>query len=476
MRINSNIRCTSCHRYPSKEWDDPTIRLIRYVAHDVTTYKISASITPTNSGRVSGVGNYPLNSTVTLTAVANSGYDFVRWSDNTVANPRIITVTGNASYSAVFELDNDSFLYDLKLPMPESGEIDFLYTADIHVGWKNFGSSRWGESNKVFSLDTDQLASTSLVGGDVKAYQNKLITANIPTYLLDCGDWSKSTVYSTGTENQCVEHAISVMQQMDYFGITTGNWEFKWSPMSTAVGYLNRMVPYGLMACNINNVNGEPLYPGGVNSEFPGCKTIRIGGINGKRIAIIAVGYPSPNGFDTYGEYDDDTGGTGVEYNSGTYRWNYKENSSTKYRFYDSSNNATTQQNRQVSHSAGGSLYGRLQGYITKLRNTYNFDYIIVFSHMDKYSDENYTADNRFYSRADFTIMNTSGIDVLIPGHLNAPVENTYTYTWKDNTGSGIVAPEAGGTMNSFGRLRINLTNNTITCKLLTSLDDLRTI
>jgi hypothetical protein len=48
---------------------------------------------------------------------------------------------------------------------------------------------------------------------------------------------------------------------------------------------------------------------------------------------------------------------------------------------------------------------------------------------MDKYSDENYSDDNRFYSRADFTIMNTSGINVLIPGHLNSPIENTYTFT-----------------------------------------------
>ena len=49
-------------------------------------------------------------------------------------NPRTVTVTGNASYSAIFELDDDPFLYDLKLPTPDSGELDFLYTADIHVG------------------------------------------------------------------------------------------------------------------------------------------------------------------------------------------------------------------------------------------------------------------------------------------------------------------------------------------------------
>lgn len=463
--MNLITRSISCHRYLSDEMEggevDPSIK----------RYTIKGVVSPENTGTVTGGGRFQENSTLKLTAIANDGYSFSKWSDDNTSNPRTIIVTEDKTYTAIFVVDTDTFQYDVKMGMPASGEVDFLYTADIHVGWKDFGSNRWG--SQVFSLDVDQSTGESLVGGDVKAYQMKLEDANIPTYLLDCGDWSKSTNYSHSpgmSEAQCVNHAIEVMQGMDYFGITTGNWEFKWSPMSTAINYLNRMSAYGLMACNVNNSSGAPLYPGGINSEFPGCKTLKIGS---KKIAVIAVGYPSPNGFETYGQYDDEAGGTGVEYNSGTYRWNYKQNSSTVYRWFDSSNDASAQQNRTVSHTAGGSLYGRLQGYIDKLKNDYHFDYIIVFSHMDKYSDENYSDDNRFYSRADFTIMNTSGINVLIPGHLNAPIENTYTFTWKNGQGSGIVAPEAGGEMNSFGRLRINLNNDTITCKLLKSLNDL---
>lgn len=463
--MNLITRSISCHRYLSDEMEggevDPSVK----------RYTIRGTVSPENTGTVTGGGRFQENSTLKLTAIANDGYSFSKWSDDNTSNPRTIIVTEDKTYTAIFVVDTDTFQYDVKMGMPASGEVDFLYTADIHVGWKNFGSNRWG--SQVFSLDVDQSTGQALVGGDVKAYQMKLEDANIPTYLLDCGDWSKSTNYSHSpgmSEAQCVEHAITTMQGMDYFGITTGNWEFKWSSMYTAMNYLNRMKNFGLMACNVNDSSGTPLFPGGINASFPGCKTLKIGN---KRIAIIAVGYPSPNGFDTYGQYDDEAGGTGVEYNSGTYRWNYKQNSSTVYRWFDSSNDASAQQNRTVSHTAGGSLYGRLQGYIDKLKNNYHFDYIIVFSHMDKYSDENYSDDNRFYSRADFTIMNTSGIDVLIPGHLNAPIENTYTFTWKNGQGSGIVAPEAGGEMNSFGRLRINLNDDTITCKLITSLNDL---
>ena len=460
--MNLITRSISCHRYLSDEMEggevDPSVK----------RYTIRGAVSPENTGTVTGGGRFQENSVLKLTAIANDGYSFSKWSDDNTSNPRTIVVTEDKTYTAIFVVDTDTFQYDVKMGMPASGEVDFLYTADIHVGWKDFGSNRWG--SQIFSLDVDQSTGQPLIGGDVKAYQKKLEDANIPTYLLDCGDWSKSTNYSHSpgmTEAQCVEHVIEVMQGMDYFGITTGNWEFKWPSITTALGYLNRMNSSGLMACNVNDSSGVPMYKGGINSEFPGCKTLKIGS---KKIAVIAVGYPSPNGFETYGNYDD---GGAVEYNSGTYRWNYKSGGSTVYRWFDSSNDASAQQNRTVSHTAGGSLYGRLQGYINKLKNNYHFDYIIVFSHMDKYSDENYSDDNRFYSRADFTIMNTSGINVLIPGHLNTPIENTYTFTWKNGQGSGIVAPEAGGEMNSFGRLRINLNNDTITCNLLKSLNDL---
>lgn len=356
--------------------------------------------------------------------------------------------------------------YDSKIEMPESGKIDFLYTADIHVGWKDWGSTRWGEDSKIFSLDYDQIGKKSLVGGDVKAYQNKLIAADRPTYLLDCGDWSKSSQYGGLDEQTAVDKAINTMKGMEYFGITSGNWEFKWTPISTAFSYLNRLKGHGMMACNVNDANGVPIYQGGVNKEFPGCKVIKVGD---KKIAIIAVGYPSPNGASTYG-WDS------VEYNSTTYRWNYKEDSTTKYRFFDSSDNASLQQNREVNPNAGGSVYRRIQEYIDRLKGTYGFDYIIVFSHMDKYSDEDYSADSRFFSRADFMIMNTSGINVLIPGHLNSPITQSYKYNWKNGQGSGIVAPEAGGTMNSFGRLEIDLNSGTITTKLITKLEHLNKV
>lgn len=54
-------------------------------------------------GTVSGGGSYAAGTTVTLTATPNAGYHFTQWQDGNMQNPRTITVTGNATYTAYFE-------------------------------------------------------------------------------------------------------------------------------------------------------------------------------------------------------------------------------------------------------------------------------------------------------------------------------------------------------------------------------------
>ena len=65
-------------------------------------YTITVNANPTAGGTVTGGGSYPYGATVTLTATANSGYSFLRWNDGNTSNVRTITVTGNATYTALF--------------------------------------------------------------------------------------------------------------------------------------------------------------------------------------------------------------------------------------------------------------------------------------------------------------------------------------------------------------------------------------
>ena len=67
---------------------------------------IGTSVNDQAMGSVTGMGTYDKGTTVTLTATANEGYRFVRWSDDVTDNPRTVTADVNgAAYTAVFEAE-----------------------------------------------------------------------------------------------------------------------------------------------------------------------------------------------------------------------------------------------------------------------------------------------------------------------------------------------------------------------------------
>lgn len=76
-----------------------------FEANAPTQYTITATSANPSMGSVTGGGTYNEGATATLTATANSGYHFTHWQDNNTDNPRTITVTGNATYTAYFEAD-----------------------------------------------------------------------------------------------------------------------------------------------------------------------------------------------------------------------------------------------------------------------------------------------------------------------------------------------------------------------------------
>ena len=98
-----------------------------------TEYTISTNVTPTGAGTVTGGGTYYNDTQCTLTAAANHGYAFDKWNDNNTQNPRTITVTGNATYTANFKvLTEHHFTYN---PQQTNGSIsvspETAYAGDI---------------------------------------------------------------------------------------------------------------------------------------------------------------------------------------------------------------------------------------------------------------------------------------------------------------------------------------------------------
>ena len=68
----------------------------------VNQYTITVNSDDTSMGTATGGGTYDYGESVRITATPKTDYRFVQWSDGNTTNPRTITVTGNATYTAEF--------------------------------------------------------------------------------------------------------------------------------------------------------------------------------------------------------------------------------------------------------------------------------------------------------------------------------------------------------------------------------------
>ena len=130
----------------------------------INTYIVSASANPTDGGTVSGAGDYTHGQTVTLSAVANTGYNFVNWTENgSVASTDAefsFTATANRTLVANFELI--SYTISATANPTEGGTINgdgnYNYgqtvnlTATANTGY-NFVN--WTENDAVVTTNTE---------------------------------------------------------------------------------------------------------------------------------------------------------------------------------------------------------------------------------------------------------------------------------------------------------------------------------
>lgn len=65
-------------------------------------YTLTVNANPAEGGTVTGGGSYHYGDVATLTATANNGFTFISWSDGNTNATRTVTVTGNATYTALF--------------------------------------------------------------------------------------------------------------------------------------------------------------------------------------------------------------------------------------------------------------------------------------------------------------------------------------------------------------------------------------
>ena len=99
--------------YGFSQWNDGNTENPRtvVVTEDVTftasfevlpQYTITVLANDDDFGTVEGSGSYYEGEIVRIKAIPNAGYAFSQWQDENIQNPRTITVTGDATYTATF--------------------------------------------------------------------------------------------------------------------------------------------------------------------------------------------------------------------------------------------------------------------------------------------------------------------------------------------------------------------------------------
>ena len=171
-------------------------------------YTISASANPSTGGTVSGAGSYPQGANCTLTATANTGYTFVRWTRNgtqvSTSPTYSFTVTQSASYVAIFEMENTIVFADPNVK------------AICLANWDNNGSGElsFAEAAAVTSLGVVFKGDTTITSFEELQYFTGLsaISANafrncsnltgtlyIPNSVTSIGDYAFSNCGFTGS-------------------------------------------------------------------------------------------------------------------------------------------------------------------------------------------------------------------------------------------------------------------------------------
>ena len=104
-----------------------------YVTLDYTLPEYSVSVSAGAGGTVTGGGTYESGTSITIKAIPNSGYKFVKWSDGNTTATRTITVSGNTSLTATFEPDKINKIY-VGTSQPKAIYIGTQQVKAVYVG------------------------------------------------------------------------------------------------------------------------------------------------------------------------------------------------------------------------------------------------------------------------------------------------------------------------------------------------------
>lgn len=218
---------TANYGYHFQRWSDYSIENPRTIAatgnisltaiFDFNQYTITLSADNTTYGTVNGMGEYNYLAERTISANANYGYHFVSWNDGIMDNPRVLTLTQDTQFVALFAKNQ----YTMTVLCSDSsmgavtggGVYDYLDTATlIASATEHYHFVRWSDGNTTNPRKmevTSDLSRTAIFGIDTHAVN--LQAANIAH-----GTFTGSGNYQYG--------AAATVEAIQYSGYRFTHW------------------------------------------------------------------------------------------------------------------------------------------------------------------------------------------------------------------------------------------------------------
>jgi hypothetical protein len=156
------ISATPVYGYHFVQWSDGnndnprTVTVLQastYTAQfAINTYTITVNSSNPSIGSASGGGSYNYNTPISISATPNTGYHFTQWSDANTDNPRLITVTQNATYTAQFSVNTYAITVNsnnsTRGSVSGSGSYTYNTTATITaIPFYGYHFTQWNDGN-----------------------------------------------------------------------------------------------------------------------------------------------------------------------------------------------------------------------------------------------------------------------------------------------------------------------------------------
>lgn len=255
------LTATSNYGYHFISWNDGNISNPRIVDvtrdslftayFDYNQYNIMLDVDTIIHGNVAGDGVYSYLTEQIISATANYGYHFVQWNDGDTANPRIIMLTQDTSFSALFERNSYtvSVLSDDTVKGYAGGDATMLYLDSVTISAiSNYGYhfAQWNDgstenpriiqvtANQTYiaqfdnnqysiALDVDALIHGTVIGTGLYNYLSELPITAIANYGYHFSQWSDGDTNNPRMVTLTQDTSFTALFAKNYYTLTLQN-------------------------------------------------------------------------------------------------------------------------------------------------------------------------------------------------------------------------------------------------------------